>query len=262
MTAEDAADLVSVRRDDGVAWLRLNRPRKLNALSSPLIAAATEALARIDRDRGIRVIVLAGSGKAFSAGADVQEMRELDEASARAFISRLHELMETVRRLEPVVIAAVHGHCYGGALELAAACDLRIAAAGARFGMPEIRVGMPSVIEAALLVPLVGLGRAADLVLSGDVISAEEARGMGLVTRVVPDAELEDAASRLANQIAAFSGPALRLQKRLLRTWQGAAQDDAITAGIDIFAEAFRSPNPREALNAFLAGREPRFSEP
>jgi enoyl-CoA hydratase/carnithine racemase len=261
MSVDISADLVTVRREGRVAWLRLNRPEKLNALSGALIDAATDAFARLGAEREISVIVLTGAGRTFSAGADVQELRALDPGSARAFISRLHGLLHSVRHLDQIVIAAVRGHCYGGALELAAACDLRIAAEGARFGMPEIRVGIPSVIEAALLVPLMGLGRAADLVFTGEVLSAPEAERAGLVTRVVPETELDDAADRLARQIAAYSGPALRLQKRLVRTWQGADMDAAIEAGIDALVEAYASPNPREAFDAFLARREPRFPE-
>ena len=256
-----AEPLVTVAREGRVAYVRLNRPAKLNALSSALVAGATAALARFADDLQISVIVLAGNGRAFSAGADVQEMRLLDADNAGDFIARLHELMATVRRLPQVVIASIHSHCYGGAMELVAACDIRIAAETARFGMPEIHVGMPSVIEAALLVPLVGLGRAADLVLTGDVVDAKEAERIGFVTRVVPDAALHDATRELAARIAGYSGPALRLQKELVRDWYGAAYDHAIERGIDIFGRAFVSPNPREAIDAFVEGREPRFTD-
>ena len=256
-----AEPLVTVAREGRVAYVRLNRPAKLNALSSALVAGATAALARFADDLQISVIVLAGNGRAFSAGADVQEMRLLDADNAGDFIARLHELMATVRRLPQVVIASIHSHCYGGAMELVAACDIRIAAETARFGMPEIHVGMPSVIEAALLVPLVGLGRAADLVLTGDDVDAKEAERIGFVTRVVPDAALHDATRELAARIAGYSGPALRLQKELVRDWYGAAYDHAIERGIDIFGRAFVSPNPREAIDAFVEGRRPHFTD-
>src|SRR5579885_530805 len=183
--ANIAGGLVEVERDGRVAWVRLNRPEKLNALSRELVAALSDAFATFAGDTGVAAIVLAGNGRCFSAGADVTQLRELDGASGRAFITRLHELMAAIRALPQVVIAAVHGYCFGGAAELAAACDLRIAADSARFGMPEIKVGLPSVIEAALFVPLVGLGRAADFVLTGDEWDAPTAERYGLVTRVV-----------------------------------------------------------------------------
>jgi enoyl-CoA hydratase len=260
MTAD--GPLVLLSREGRTAELRLNRPEKLNALSSALIEAATRALRAFADDREVTVIVLRGEGRAFSAGADIGEMRALDARAARGFITRLHELMETVRRLPQLVIACVHGHCYGGAMELAASCDLRIAAEDARFGMPEICVGMPSVIEAALLVPLIGLGRATDLVLTGDVIDGREAERIGFLTRVVPGTELESTTLALASRMAGFCGPALRLQKELVRSWFGDAHDQAIERGIDVFARAFSSPNPKEAIDAFLAKREPRFAEP
>jgi len=254
-------DLVTVGREGRVASVRLNRPEKLNALSTALIEAATVALQRFEHDRQISVIVLSGAGRAFSAGVDITEIHGLNEASGRTLITRLHGLMALVRRLSQIVVAAVHGHCYGGACELAAACDIRIAAEDVIFGMPEIKVGIPSVIEAALFVPLIGLGRAADFVYSGDEIGGTEAQRIGLVTRVVPAETLMPAAQRLATQIAAFSGPALRLQKELVQSWYGDAYDRAIERGIDIFAASFRSANPQEAVTAFLERRAPNFTD-
>jgi len=136
-----AAPLVTVSRDGRVATIRLNRPEKRNALNSALIAAATTSLERFRDDLDTLIIVLTGAGPAFSAGADVQELQSLNEESARNFITHLHVLIDTVRSLPQIVIAAIRGPCLGGALELAAACDLRIAAENARFGMPEVRVG-------------------------------------------------------------------------------------------------------------------------
>jgi enoyl-CoA hydratase/carnithine racemase len=252
--------LVQVEREGRVAWVRLNRPEKLNALSRELIAALGEALAPFAGDHGVAVIVLAGNGRCFSAGADVSQLRELDSATSREFITRLHELMAKLRSLPQIVIAAVHGYCFGGAAELAAACDLRIAADSARFGMPEIKVGLPSVIEAALFVPLVGLGRAADFVLTGDEWDASAAERYGLVTRVVPADALDAECARLAAQIAGYSGPALRLQKELIRAWTGEALDRAIERGIESLARAYDTPNPYEALDALRERRPPRFS--
>ena len=155
-----ADGLVLSERRGMVASVTLNRPDKRNALSSELIGEATRALADLHADGGPTVIILRGAGRAFVAGADVREMRTLDADGARDFITHLHGLFATIRSMEAVVLAAVQGPALGAGCELVAACDLRIAAASATFGMPESRLGMPSVIEAALLVPLMGLGRA------------------------------------------------------------------------------------------------------
>ncbi len=259
-TANEMSELIEVERDGRVAWVRLNRPEKLNALSRELVAALSGALAPFAGDTSVAAVVLSGNGRCFSAGADVNQLRALDPTSGREFITRLHELMAAIRALPQIVIAAVHGYCFGGAAELAAACDLRVAADSARFGMPEIKVGLPSVIEAALFVPLVGLGRAADFVLTGDEWDAATAERYGLVTRVVPAELLTAESARLARQIAGFSGPALRLQKELIRAWTGEAVDRAIERGIDSLARAYETPNPREALDALRERRPPRFS--
>jgi len=257
-----AAPLVTVSRDGRVATIRLNRPEKRNALNSALIAAATTSLERFRDDLDTLIIVLTGAGPAFSAGADVQELQSLNEESARNFITHLHVLIDTVRSLPQIVIAAIRGPCLGGALELAAACDLRIAAENARFGMPEVRVGIPSVIEAALLPALIGLGRAADLVLTGETMDAAWAERCGLVSRVVPDAALDTEALALAHRLASLSGPALRAQKRLIRGWPGAVIDASVQESIATFAEMYRTPNPAEAIAALHEGRPPRFVVP
>jgi enoyl-CoA hydratase/carnithine racemase len=161
-----------------------------------------------------------------------------------------------------IVIAAVQGPALGAGCELVAACDLRIAADSATFGMPEVRVGMPSVIEAAFLVPLIGLGRTQHLVYTGDVIPAGEALQWGLVNQVVPDADLDDAADELAERIAGFAPTAMRLQKSLVRRWfYTDAMDLAVKLGIDHYAQAFDTQEPRQAIDAFLEKREFRFPE-
>jgi enoyl-CoA hydratase len=253
--------LVLLRREGRVATLLLNRPEKRNALNTALIDAATATLAEIAADPSILLVVLGGVGSAFSAGADTGELRGLNETSARAFITRLQGLIDAVRRLPQIVIAAVRGPCFGGALELIAACDLRIAADTARFAMPEVRVGIPSVIEAALLPALIGFGRAADLVLTADELDAAAAERCGLVTRVCADAALDAEAAALAQRLAAYSGPALRAQKRLIGAWPGADVAGVVQASIAAFAESYRSPNPAEALTAALERRPPRFEQ-
>lgn len=254
--------LVVVERRRHVAFVTLNRPAKLNVLNSALILQATQAIAALDEDNGPRVIVLSGAGRAFVAGADVREMRDLNPAGAREFITRLHGLFATIGRARALVLGAVRGPALGAGCELVAVCDLRIAGDGATFGMPEMRVGMPSVIEAALLVPLIGLGRTQYLVYTGDVIPAVEALAWGLINRVVPDAALDAEAAALAERLAAFSPTALRLQKSLVRRWfYTDATDLAIKLGIDHYAQSFEAPDARLAIDAFLERREHRFDD-
>lgn len=255
---EDAPVLVS--RAGRVGSLTLNRPARLNVLNSELIHAATAALADLGSDERLSVVVLTGAGRAFAAGADVREMRDFDPDQARDFITRLHGLFGTIRSLDQVVIAAVSGPALGAGCELAAACDLRVAGEDASFGMPEVRVGIPSVIEAALLVPLIGLSRAAEWVYTGDVVPASEAAACGFVNRLAAPGGALVAATALAERLARYSPDALRLQKSLVRRWYvDESLDRAIKLGIDHFAAAYRGGGPREAMTAFLEKRDPRF---
>lgn len=254
--------LVLVQRRGAIASVTLNRPAKLNVLNTALIVEATHAIADLEAEQGPRVIVIRGAGRAFVAGADVREMRDLNASSAREFITRLHGLFAMIGSSDALVIAAVHGPALGAGCELVAACDLRIASQSATFGMPEIRVGMPSVIEAAFLVPLVGLGRAQHLVYTGEVISAGEAQQWGLVSRVVPDADLDTTIEEFADRLAGFAPTALRLQKSLVRRWfYTDAMDLAVKLGIDHYAQSFETQEPRQAIDAFLDKRDFRFSD-
>src|SRR4051794_21630675 len=173
--------MVELQREGGVARIFLNRPQKVNALDSPLLERLAAVLEETAADETVRAIVLAGHGKAFCGGADVNELASLDSTSARAFITRIHRACAAARQAGVPVVARLHGAVIGAGLELAAACDLRLAARGTRFAMPEVRLGIPSVVEAALLPRLIGSGRAAWLVLTGEVIDAERACAWGLV---------------------------------------------------------------------------------
>lgn len=257
-----AEPLVLVERGGAIARLTLNRPAKLNALDSPLIEAAGRAVADLDGEDGPKVIILRGAGRAFVAGADLREMRDLDAGSARAFITRLHGLFAAIRAATPLVVAQVHGPALGAGCELVAVCDLRVAGEGATFGMPEIAVGMPSVIDAAVLVPLIGLGHTQQLVYTGEAIDAATAARIGLVNQAVPDGALAATTEALAARLAGFSRRALALQKALVRRWHyDDTLDRAVKLGIDHYAEAFESSDPRRAIDATLDRRAMRFED-
>src|SRR3954466_3714742 len=234
--------MVEFQREGGVARIFLNRPQKVNALDSATLDALAAALQKVDE--GIRVVVLGGHGKAFCAGADVNELRSLDPQTAREFIGRVHRACDAVRKLPMPVVARLHGAVIGAGLELAAACDLRIAAQGTRFAMPEVRLGIPSVVDAALLPRLMGSGRAAWLVLTGEAIDAERAYAWGLVEELCAAAELDQAIGRLVQRLLAADARALRLQKELLELWDDAPLAASIDASLARFAEAYAGGVP------------------
>ena len=237
--------MVEFQRDGGIARIFLNRPQKVNAFDTALLDALAAALAQVDES--IRVVVLGGHGKAFCGGADVNELRSLNPQSAREFIGRIHRICDAVRRLPMPVVARLHGAVIGAGLELAAACDLRVAAKGTRFAMPEVRLGIPSVVEAALLPRLMGSGRAAWLVLTGEAIDAERAREWGLVESVAED--LDRAVSQVVDSLLAGDPAALRAQKQLLQMWEEQPLAQSVAASIERFAHAYtigRAKAPKE----------------
>ncbi|OGK98469.1 MAG: hypothetical protein A3E31_09995 [Candidatus Rokubacteria bacterium RIFCSPHIGHO2_12_FULL_73_22] len=249
---------VRLRRVGGAAWCTLERP-PLNLLEPGIIRALRDAFQTLAGDPTVRLVVLTGGGRAFTAGMDVGYLRDLDVAGARALITSLHDTIDAVHRAPVPVIAAVNGACLGAGFELALACDLRVAAAGAPLGLPEVRVGVPSVIQAALLPPLIGPGRAAELLLTGETIPAERALEWGLVNAVVPAPGLTAAVEALAAKILACGPEAVRLQKELIVRWRETDLGTAVRHGIDAFAAAYATDEPREGTSAFLEKRAPRF---
>jgi len=252
---------LSIERYGRVALLRFTRPAKLNILNRAAIAALHGAFDELAQAEKLGAVVITGSGRAFVGGADVREMSQLNPETARIFISELHAAFAAIRALPVPVIAAVNGYALGAGCELVAACDLRLAAEDALLGMPEIKVAIPSVIEAGLLVPLIGLGKTAELVLTGEAITAQEAERIGLINRVVPAQKLEAEALALAEKISQYSSQAVRLQKQLLNQWLNLSPEAAMQASITAFAQAFTSSDPHEAMTAFLEKRPANFSQ-
>jgi len=239
-----------------VARVTLDGPAKLNSLDAAAIVALTDALAALHGDAQLRAVVLTGAGdKAFSGGVNVDDLGAATQASAREAITRLHRCITAARECPATVIARVNGYCIGGALELAAACDLRVAADHARFGMPEVRLGIPSVIEAALLPRLMGAGRARWLLLTGEMIDAAEALRWGLVERVVPIGELDAAVDAALDAILAGSAEAIRAQKRLNRAYEELPFAQAVAASIDAFEAAYATGEPGRLIREYLDRR-------
>lgn len=252
---------VEDRQGGRVAWVRIDNPAKLNCLNSAVMNAFVEAFEALNRDDGVRAAVVTGVGdKAFAGGADVVEMAGLDADTARAFITRVHHCCDVVRRAPFPVIARIQGYCLGAGLELAASCDLRVVAEEAVLGMPEVKLGVPSVVEAALLPRLVGWGRASEILLLGETFSAAQAAAWGLAEAVAPLASLDREVERRLDAILVAGPHAVRAQKALMRAWESLPLDDAIAAGVEAFAEAWKRDEPAKAMAAFLAerGKPPR----
>jgi len=249
---------VTVERRGDVAWCTLDRP-PLNLLDPELIAALHAAFTRLTADPTVRVAVLTGRGRAFTAGMNVHVLHDLDVASAKGLIASLHAMIASVHHAPFPTVARVNGFCLGAGFELALACDMRVAADSARLGLPEVRVGLPSVIEAALLPALVGPGRAAEMLLTGEAVDAAQAAAWGLVNRAVPAADLDAAVSEIVDRILACGPAAVRLQKELMVRWRYTDLATAVEYGVNAFASAYGSSEPREGARAFLEKRAPRF---
>ncbi len=241
------------RQERGCIEVVLDRPRKLNALSLSLLGDLAEVLNSLAGDGTLRCVVLSGAGRAFSTGADLADLRQLDPEGAERFIRCLHGACLAVRDCPVPVIAKIDGPCLGGALELAASCDMRAASRRSTFAMPEVRLGMPSVIEAALLPRLMGWGRAAELLFTGRTLTASDALAAGLVEAVAADPT--ELVENWAGDILDAGPCAIRAQKSLMRAWERTHVDDAIEAGIEAFCNSWKSDEARRRIASTATGR-------
>jgi enoyl-CoA hydratase/carnithine racemase len=244
------------RAADGVAHLTIENAAKANILSAPVMAALEAEIARLGRDETLRAIVLTGAGaRSFIGGADVREMAALDTATAPAFIRRLAALCDAVRALPVPVVARINGACLGGGLELAMACDLRVAVSTATFAMPEVRLGIPSVIHAALMPRLIGAARARFMILTAEAIDARRALDWGLIDALAPPAELDAAVAAMLAPILQCTRAVIAAQKALMRQWEELPLSQTIEASVGVFAESFATGEPQRAMGRFLRDR-------
>ncbi len=198
-----------------------------------MLLELAQAVRSLQTDQEMRVAVLGGKGRTFCGGADTAELKNLTPATAGAFVEKIHQVCQALRELPVPVLARMHGAVIGAGLEIAAACDLRVAAEGTKFAMPEVRLGIPSVVEAALLPRLVGSGRAAWLVLTGEAIDARRALDWGLIEEIGSGEEL-------LHKVLAGEPRALRMQKQLLQLWDEAPLATSVAASIETFRAAHR----------------------
>jgi enoyl-CoA hydratase len=239
---------------DGVATVEIANAGVLNVLSTPVLTDVTAVVSDLAASPDLRALVLRGAGdRAFIGGADIKEMVTLDAPAARAFITCVAGLCEVLRQFPTPVIARLPGWTLGAGLEVAAACDIRIASSDAHFGMPEVAVGIPSVVHAALLPRMIGQARAGWLLLTAQNVDAPTALSWGLIDEICDGvAALDAAVSSSAQRFVEFGSEAVRQQKRLLRSWQDLPIGDAVTASIDEFASAFETGEPQRFMSAFL----------
>lgn len=250
---------VFVETRNGVATVTLNRPDVLNALGLRLCEELVDACRLISSDRQVRVVILQGAGGAFCAGANLKERKQLSEEMRWKLVERIFAAVNAVDKVEIPVIAAIQGYALGGGTELAAACDLRVAAETAVFGLPEVRLGIIPGGGAVRLARLIGRGKVNEIVLTGRQVSAGEAERMGFVDRLVPASELPSAAQALADQIRGNAPLALRAAKRVIRL----SSDMDLATALEL-AEVVRRPldftkDCLEGLAAFEERREPRY---
>jgi len=250
-----------VERDGAVAIVTINRPKVLNALNSDTIDELRRTMLELQRDESIRAIVLTGSGdRAFAAGADINELAVQTPTSGREHALKGQHVFDLIENLGKPVIAAINGFALGGGCELAMACTLRIAAETARLGQPEINLGlMPGYAGTQRLARLVGRGRAMDLILTGTPIAADDALRIGLVTRVVPAADLMSTVRGLAGQIAKSAPIAMRYIMNAINKGGEMPFGEACQHEAALFGLVASTEDMREGTRAFLEKRKPEF---
>lgn len=255
--------LVDVRVDgrgtDHVAYVTVDNALHRNRLGREGKQQLIDAFEALAGDAQLRVAVLTGAGdQSFIAGSDVKEMRDLDGEGQREVSTKTHRACDAIRRLPVPVIARINGYCLGSGMELAAACDMRVAADHAKFGMPEVKFGIPSAMEACLLPLLVGWGKARELVFTGEMIDAQEAHRIGFLEKLVPGSALDQAVEAWVASICTAGPRAIRIQKALVRDWERLSIADAVQAGIRAMVEARQTDEPARLMQAFIDRKRAR----
>jgi len=257
-----AYETLNVETRNRIAFLTVNRPDKLNALNAKAKAELQRAVEAVRSDRGVDVVIITGSGdKAFVAGTDIKELTSLDAASGKTFAAEGQSVFAEIENLGKPVIAAVNGYALGGGCELALACHIRIASDKAKFGQPEVNLGIiPGYGGTQRLAKLVGKGRACEMILTGEAIDAAEAFRIGLVNKVVPHAELMAAAENLAVAIIAKGQLAVRLALQAVMLTDETTLSDGLGLEADLFGQCCATNDFKEGTAAFLEKRKPQFT--
>lgn len=253
-------ETIKYEENNSIATVTISRPKQMNALNSQVLDELYEVFVKIREDDDIRAVIMTGEGRAFVAGADITQMAELDAVEGRDFARRGHLVMNLIENVEKPVIAAVNGFALGGGCELAMACDIRIASTKAKFGQPEVGLGIIPGFGGNLRLPrLVGRGMAKYLIFSGDVIDAEEAARIRLVEKVVEPEQLMDEAIRVANMIIDKAPIAIRLAKDVTNNGYDTDLKSGSAYEVNAFGVLFGSEDMREGTKAFLEKRSPQW---
>lgn len=248
---------VEVIRDRGVATLTMHGHKSVNLISRAMMEALLAAGAELRNDPELRLIVLTGApSKGFIGGADIGEMAALTADTARVFITQLHTVCDLFRTLPVPSIARIDGPCLGAGMELAASCDLRVGSTSSRYGMPEVQVGLPSVIEARLLPGMIGWGRTRELLYRGHIIDAAQAERIGFLQYVAPSTALDAAMEPIIADVLRAEPAAIRTQKRLIEGWLDTNVSTGIQVSIDAFGVTFESDAPNRRLRGFFERRK------
>ena len=249
-----------IERNNGICTVKINNPKTLNSLNADVLSELECAFDEIREDEGVRVVVLTGEGKAFVAGADMAYMSNLNPDQAKKFSEDGSRLFRKIETLNKVVIAAVNGFALGGGCELAMACDFRIASVKAKFGQPEVGLGIiPGFSGTQRMARLIGLGRAKELIFTGEHIDAQEAYRIGLVNKVTEKENLLEETYIIAEKIKSNSRVAVKYAKESMNRGIETDIETGIAYENNIFGLCFASQDQKEGMNAFMEKRHPDF---
>ena len=244
---------VDLSIENQVARITISDDKRMNLMNTPTMERIIAVGEQLKQNAQVRLVILTGGGdKAFIGGADITELVTLNAETGQAFITKVHQVCHLFRALPVPTIARVNGFCLGAGMEVAASCDLRIGAEESSYGMPEVQLGLPSVVEAAMLPALIGWGNTRDILYTGRVFGAEEARKMGFLEKVAPRADLDAALHGWIEPILAADPLAVRAQKRLIEGWLESGVAAGVQAGIDAFSLSFHTSAPTERMQAFI----------
>lgn len=249
-----------VEDKEGIRIVTLNRPQELNSLNSELLSELDFAMADAAGDSQIKVIIITGAGKAFAAGADISQMAEMNAVEGKSFGAFGSDVFRRIETLNKPVIAAVNGYALGGGCELAMACDIRIGSSKAKVGQPETNLGItPGFSGTQRLARIVGIGRAKEMIYTGDPIAAEEAYRIGLFNKVTEPDQLLDTALQMAGKIAAKAPLAVQYAKEAVNQGTETDIDTGIALEANLFGMCFSTQDQKEGMKAFLERRPPVF---
>ncbi|MCP4358939.1 MAG: hypothetical protein GY796_13045 [Chloroflexi bacterium] len=248
------------QQDEAIVRITLNRPKILNAINGMMLAEIRAALDEIAANRDVRIVVIdSASDRAFSAGIDVAYVKDLDAWGARGIGQALHKTFSALRTFEKPIIVQIDGLCLGAGLELAISCDLLIASDRSQFGLPNIKRGIPAIVEAAILPQAIGIMNTRELAYTGRNWNAAKAERRGLINAVVPAEELATEVNCWAEEIAAFSPYALAAQKDIIHKWMTADLETAIDFSINTVGLNWVTRDQKEGMASFLEKREAEF---